>query len=100
MMFPTTVPMITVVSGSVHNENFPLASVWVTAAGQSSAGPGSKSTHAPAAGCVPALVAIMTTPEIVRNPGGEGRGAPVSAVYDTNCTATGPIVAIGAAQGC
>lgn len=60
----------------------------MTTIGQSSiaSGLGSKSTHAFATGCCTPLFAICTTtPDTVRNPFGDGSGAPVSAERETIC---------------
>jgi len=60
-----------------------MASVSITAAGQSLPPSGSKSTQAPATGCKPSLLICRTTPDTVRNPPGDDSGVPVSAERET-----------------
>ena len=45
-------------------------------------------------------VVVTTTPEMLRNPGGDDSIAPSSAPNETSCTLTGPVPVMAAAHGC
>src|SRR3984893_16667790 len=98
---PEDIPSFTVSSWErPHNANRPAPSLMVTAAGKSSSG--SKSTNAPATGCLPADVISTIVPDTDRDPGAVCAVEAVTFAFETSARSTtiSPWSVTGAAAHC